>query len=160
MSKKIITTIFVLVIICSLHFFAFVMPNEGRITNRKVSDKEWVLRPDIESKLTPELLALVYGIEYIAEIKEKALEPDEDQVVIYLDQTAVTVKAILKVDNSVFVIIDYVQGGELIRSKLQVGDAVLGYRLVDIDSRTLFFTSNDNTKKLQFNIFKRSQNNG
>lgn len=161
MSKRIAVTTFMLVFLCSIHFIISVIPNSNEIIKRSFNEELHSNNLEEQGKLTPELLSSIYGIEYIPKIEEAlVIEEDIDKpVIIYLDQTAVTVKAIFRIDDTFFVVIDYMKNDELIRKKLQVGEKVLGYSLINIESRKLYFSNEDQTKNLQFNIFKRSQNN-
>lgn len=160
MIRKIAVAVLFLVIILSLHFISFVMPLNNEST-KHLNDQE-VVTFNIEElpKLKPEVLSSIYGIEYTPkiEVEDVVVEENNDDkdMVIYLDQTAVTVKAIFRLDDEFFVVIDFEQDGESVRKKLQVGEEVLGYKLTGVDVGKLYFSSVEQMKKLQFNIFKRS----
>lgn len=141
--------------VCSYHFTTNVLVETHQSKQRNMYD---YFEPEGNTDsvdITVEQLAAIYGIDYVPP-KDTENIIEENPIIIYLDQTQVIVKAVSRLGEKYFVVVDYLQQGETVRKKLVVGDQLLSYRLIGIDKSALHFE--DQTKKsLIFSIFKKSK---
>lgn len=156
MNNKYLMCAALVLLVCVFHYFNSVAIDdiEQRSSSLLVQDFGDVISET--PSLTAEALAEIYGLEYVVEVDEEELQDEPEATIIYLDETQVAVKAISRIGDSYFVVVDYQQQGESVRKKLTLGDQLLGYNLVSINNYILNFEGKDE-KSLSFRIFKKSQ---
>ena len=106
--------------------------------------------------LSVEQLAAIYGIEYSPRLVDEGASVEIKPMIIFLNETQVTVKVVSRLGDDYFVVVDYLQQGEPVRQKMAIGDLLLSYRLIGIDNNSLHFEDKDK-RTLSFSIFKKSE---
>lgn len=156
MNKKYTSVVLLTTLLCLYHFFQAVWVEEPEVRSRDSfktpSSDELILSPT----LSVEQLAAIYGIEYSPRLVDEAASVEIKPMIIFLNETQVTVKVVSRLGDDYFVVVDYLQQGEPVRQKMAIGDLLLSYRLIGIDNNSLHFEDKDK-RTLSFSIFKKSE---
>lgn len=143
------------VIFCSFHFVTSVLIKNPEAKQRNIYSRIEQQKENSDAIISVKQLAAIYGIEYQPVIIADDIVENEP-LIIYLDQTKVIVKAVSRLGDKYFVVVDYQQQGETVRKKLIIGDQLLSYKLVGINKSALHF-EDQSKKSLSFSIFKKSE---
>lgn len=155
-NKSYIAFIIATSMILLMHYMSvvsFSTVNSAQNSDYSVNDN---LNMPSAKMITGEVVAHVFGLEFIEQAKTESVENIalKDKVIL-LDAVEVSIQAISTVANQKIIYISYLMdNSEVVKVKLKEGDTVLGFTLEKANDEELVFINEETI--VVYKIFKRT----